>query len=68
MLVLTVHLGEGVRIKTPTGELIIVKVMESEGGRGRRIGIDAPISFRVDRLDRRGELISPKTPPAKEAP
>ena len=51
MLVLTRKVGEAVRIDTPDGHTITVRVMEIRGSQVR-LGTDAPSDYMIERPER----------------
>lgn len=54
MLILTVHLGDEIVVQTPAGSCRLV--IGGPNGVRRRLGIEAPTTFRVTRSRNRGRL------------
>lgn len=63
-MILTVHLGDEIVVQTPLGNVRLV--VGGPNGVRRRLGIDAPSTFRVTRPADRGRPPSPRPsrPPA----
>lgn len=62
MLVLTVHIGDEIVVQTPSGNVRLV--VGGPNGVRRRLGIDAPTTFRVTRPGDRPPAPKPSRPPA----
>ncbi len=63
MLILTVHLGDEIVVQTPAGNIRLL--VGGPSGVRRRLGIDAPSTFRVTRPGDRGR---PPAPPPSSPP
>lgn len=65
MLILTMHIGDEIMIDTPAGQIRLL--VGGPGQARRKLGIDAPIAFRISR-SRAGSTSSMPTAPKPSAP